>query len=475
MSTPEINALLAQLAPDVRDKLRGNPNESNEAALRYLTALDPDNQWAVANIASVLGGTIGVDVTSPTKPACATSPDNEAAPESDAAQASEADEPNTGESLTKADDDGEVAEQHAGGGETLQDYPPHPVADLFPMMSTTELGALAADIEERGLDEPIVLFEGKVIDGRNRQAACTIAGVTPRFVEWDGEGSLVSYVLGRNLHRRHLTNQQRAVVAAKAKELLVEEAKGRRSENLKQNKAATDGLDPGHRSAGRSAAVAAETLKVSRDAVNKASKIIKDGDPELVAAVEHETVSLDAAATVATLPQAEQRRAVAEGKVKEAAKKLRAKKKSNRKAPPSGAASGLPAASLGSELPAEAEAERSTTASPPTQKPATPPPVVTPKQAFTVALRVVHKRGPDFARKLINRIASDMDLEVWIASNDPEDDLSHLASLLRHRVEAMAASDFEQAEGWIRTHVDDFHEILQTAAPDETEVEDDCE
>jgi ParB-like chromosome segregation protein Spo0J len=59
--------------------------------------------------------------------------------------------------------------------------PAHPVADLFPMLAGDEMQSLADDIAERGLLHPIVLdTEGRILDGRNRYAACEIAGVDQR-------------------------------------------------------------------------------------------------------------------------------------------------------------------------------------------------------------------------------------------------------------------------------------------------------
>lgn len=105
--------------------------------------------------------------------------------------------------------------------------PAHPAANLFPMLSEVALRSLATDIEANGLQEAIVMHDGLVLDGRNRLAACKIAGVEPRFVEWVRTGSPTAWVLGRNLHRRHLTASERAAVALDALPLLEAEARER--------------------------------------------------------------------------------------------------------------------------------------------------------------------------------------------------------------------------------------------------------
>lgn len=44
----------------------------------------------------------------------------------------------------------------------------HPAAELFPLMKDTDLGLLVEDIDEQGLREPILVYQGFVVDGRNR-------------------------------------------------------------------------------------------------------------------------------------------------------------------------------------------------------------------------------------------------------------------------------------------------------------------
>lgn len=90
----------------------------------------------------------------------------------------------------------------------------HKVANLFPLLDGAEFDKLKADIAQNGLIEPIWLHQdGSIIDGRNRHRACIETETKPQFRTWQGSGSLVTFVVGLNLHRRHLTTGQRAAIA----------------------------------------------------------------------------------------------------------------------------------------------------------------------------------------------------------------------------------------------------------------------
>jgi len=201
----------------------------------------------------------------------------------------------------------------------------HPAAALFPLMQGTELTLLVQDIAHNGLHEPIVLHQGLILDGRNRLHACELAEVEPRFVEWEGDGSPIAFVLSRNLHRRHLDESQRSVIAARAKVMFKKEAAERtRAHQFGSpagNAAAWDRDPQKSRVSSASANLrkpigtdgrAAALLNVSARSVTTASRVVAAGDEQLIAAVESGLVSVSDAAAILDLPKNAQREAVAE-------------------------------------------------------------------------------------------------------------------------------------------------------------------
>lgn len=107
------------------------------------------------------------------------------------------------------------------------EYEYHPVANIFPLMQGIEFDSLVSDIRRNGLLEPIWLYQGKIIDGRNRYRACLVANIPPRFREWEGKGSLIGFILSLNLNRRHLDSVQKAIAAENALPFYASEAKER--------------------------------------------------------------------------------------------------------------------------------------------------------------------------------------------------------------------------------------------------------
>ena len=76
---------------------------------------------------------------------------------------------------------------------------PHPLAGLFPMMSARETQDLRADLAANGLTDPIITYEGRILDGRNRYAACLAIGIVPHTRAYTGPNPL-AFVLSKELN-----------------------------------------------------------------------------------------------------------------------------------------------------------------------------------------------------------------------------------------------------------------------------------
>jgi hypothetical protein len=96
----------------------------------------------------------------------------------------------------------------------------HPVAALFPMLPDDELRELADSIKANGQHDPIVLdCDGTLIDGRNRLRACKLVGIAPIFTTFEGDDP-ATFILDKNINRRHMSKGQQAMAVAKARVFL---------------------------------------------------------------------------------------------------------------------------------------------------------------------------------------------------------------------------------------------------------------
>jgi len=167
----------------------------------------------------------------------------------------------------------------------------HPLAEIFSMASDKEIAELARDIAENGLLDALMLYEGRVLDGRCRYRGCLIAGVEPRFEEYAGADP-VMFVISRNLHRRHLTDRQRAFSAARFASLAV-------------------GANQHSRQVGSPIGDAAKLFKVSERSISRAKVVLATGTAELITAVETGGIAISAAEKISGLPAPEQHQALA--------------------------------------------------------------------------------------------------------------------------------------------------------------------
>jgi hypothetical protein len=137
--------------------------------------------------------------------------------------------------------------------------------------------ALIEDIKVNRQYEPVLLYEGKILDGRNRYNACQHLGKDVLTRDYTGTDP-IGFVLSVNLHRRHLNTSQRAMVAAKLANL-----QGGANQH----------------SEGTSIEVASKLLNVGRASVERARQVLAKGDPSLIEEVETGQTSVTAAAAAA--------------------------------------------------------------------------------------------------------------------------------------------------------------------------------
>ena len=171
----------------------------------------------------------------------------------------------------------------------------HPIAELLPGMSPDQERELRLDIKKHGLLTPIVMYEGKILDGRhrariwfdlydgNRDVPSTAFNGTP--------GEAIDLVRSHNVKRRHLRPSQIAAFEAAALAFLKpmrggRRVKGENSPFSQQSVAAKAGID--------------------RKTIAKAVKVIRNADPAVTMSLREGKVSVDRALAISKLPKAKQ-------------------------------------------------------------------------------------------------------------------------------------------------------------------------
>jgi hypothetical protein len=180
--------------------------------------------------------------------------------------------------------------------------PFHPLAATFPLLdrASPEFQGMIASVRDFGLQEPITLYQGMILDGRNRLLACEEARVEPRFEQFDDtEQTPLSFVLSKNLYRRHLSEAQRA---ARAEEMVTTKHGGDRKSEFKTPIGV---LKSGPVTIDKAAAL----WCVKKRAVERASFVREHAVPEVFAKVKAGTMGLWRASELAKEDEETQREA----------------------------------------------------------------------------------------------------------------------------------------------------------------------
>jgi N6-adenosine-specific RNA methylase IME4 len=166
--------------------------------------------------------------------------------------------------------------------ETIE-YQIHSATKLFPPMSDDEFEQLKADIKQNGQKMPILVYRNKIVDGRERLRACRELGIDPRF---DDVGKLEvptqAFIVSQNLHRRHLSDSQRALIAGE----LSNTKKGANQ----------------HTAEAVSQKQAAQACNVSIDSVQRAKAVLNCETPGLAQVVRDGDLDVSTAALLSQIP-----------------------------------------------------------------------------------------------------------------------------------------------------------------------------
>ncbi|MGL6080015.1 hypothetical protein [Methyloversatilis discipulorum] len=169
----------------------------------------------------------------------------------------------------------------------------HELSAAFPAMSDEARLALRDSVEDIGIQNAVVLFEGKVIDGWHRYCAARELGANCPTVELPADVDPRAFVLAQNRARRHLTASQVAFVVAAVHEW------------VPAHRPVADKSAPGA-DFPKTAPELAEIAGVGVRTIERAKAIVRDGAPEVQAAVQSGEVSVKQAAEIVKCPKPDQ-------------------------------------------------------------------------------------------------------------------------------------------------------------------------
>ncbi len=197
-------------------------------------------------------------------------------------------------------------------------------------LTPVEYAALERSLLADGCRDALVLWRDVLIDGHNRYDICTKHGIPFRTVNNDKFDSLedvMLWVIDNNLARRSVSDFQRGMLALRKKEIVAARAAQRAAEAPPDEAVQEPGDDPADPPWSTREDVA-KAARVSANTLSQIERIRKTAAPELVDAVRSGTISVSAAASVASLPPDAQVAAVAGGRkeLQQAARQVREQK-----------------------------------------------------------------------------------------------------------------------------------------------------
>jgi hypothetical protein len=190
-------------------------------------------------------------------------------------------------------------------------------------LTADEHEALERSLQAEGCRDALVLWGDVLVDGHNRYGICQQHGIPFKTLQstlFKSMDDVHLWMIDQHLGRRSVSDFQRGVLALRKREI----QGARRLQSQADTAQATATLD-----APQSREALAKTARLSSSQVVMIERIQKNAAPEVVAAVKSGTISINAAAAVASLPAQEQVAAAQGGReeLQQAAKRVREAKK----------------------------------------------------------------------------------------------------------------------------------------------------
>lgn len=186
-------------------------------------------------------------------------------------------------------------------------------------LTANEYAALERSLLAEGCRDALVVWGDILVDGHNRYEICCkhqIAFKTVQNQRFQSLEDVKLWMIDNQLGRRSVSDFQRGVLALRKRDLI--------AARIRTETTAPDCAAPPEVPSEQSHPVSAAPLKtrediarvagISANTIGQIERIHKSAAPELVEAVRAGTISINAAAAVATLPSAAQISAVAGGR-----------------------------------------------------------------------------------------------------------------------------------------------------------------
>jgi hypothetical protein len=213
-------------------------------------------------------------------------------------------------------------------------------------LTEAEHEALERSLLAEGCRDALVMWNDVLVDGHNRYSICQRHGIpfkVTQNTQFQSIEDVMLWMIDNHLGRRSVSDFQRGVLALRKKDILAQRAE----EETARLKAEDAAIAPPEPTAEEAEAAPAPKVRTSREDIARAARVSsntltqieqiqKSATPELVEAVRAGTISINAAATVASLPAADQVSAVQGGRkfLQQAAKEIREQRAANRPAKP---------------------------------------------------------------------------------------------------------------------------------------------